>query len=148
MPARVDLVVTALERDDVLRPEQPQHLDLFLVAAGAVAEVHPERLVLHLVPADADAEPELAAGQHVDLRRLLGHEHGLALREDEHAGYQLEVGDRGEVSEQREHLVERRLRRVRAAPVRPGRHVGPDHVVVRHQEGEATLFRGASRSAR
>ena len=32
----------------------------------------PERLVLDGVPADADAEPEAAAGEHVDLGRLLG----------------------------------------------------------------------------
>ena len=144
----VDLVVATLERDDVLCPQQTHHLDLLFVATRSVAEVHAEGLVLHLVPTDADAEPKLAARQHVDLGRLLGHEHGLTLREDEHAGDELEVRVRGEESEQHEDFVERCLGVVRAAPVGPGREVGADHVVVGHQEGEAALLGGASEAQR
>jgi hypothetical protein len=43
-----------------------------------------------LVPADPDAEPKPAARQYVETGRLLGDEHGLALRQDQHAGRKAE----------------------------------------------------------
>ena len=112
----------AVEVDDRLRPEPPQHLDLLLRAAAAVREVLAERLELDEVPAEPDAEPEAPAGEDVDLGRLLGDERGLPLRQDEHAGDELEPRrDRGEVAEEDEDLVELVLGRVRPGPVRRGR---------------------------
>ncbi len=140
IPAGVDLVVATLERDDVLCPEQTHHLDLLFVATRPVAEVHAEGLVLHLVPPDAHAEAELAARQHVDFGGLLGDEHGLTLRKDEHAGDELEVCVRGKEPEQHEDLVERCFGVVRTAPIRPRREVRADHVVVGHQEREPALL--------
>ncbi len=136
----VDLVVAARERDHVVGPEQAQHLDLLLVPAGPVAEPGAERLVLHCVPPDPDAEPEPAARQHVDLGRLLGDERGLALREHQHARHEFELGDRGEEPEQHEDLVERGLGVVRTAPVGPPSQAGAEDVVVGHQEREAARF--------
>ena len=76
----------------------------------------PERLVLDRVPAEPDAEPEPAAGEQVDLGGLLGHERGLALRQDDDAGDQLERRHRGQVAEHHERLVERRRARCTDPP--------------------------------
>src|SRR3546814_8105935 len=53
-----DGVEAALEVHDGLLEEPPEQLDLLGDAAASGVEVLPERLVLHLVPADADAEAE------------------------------------------------------------------------------------------
>ena len=84
----------AVEVDDRLRPEPPQQVDLLLGAPAAVVEVLAERLELDVVPADPDAEPQTPAGEHVDLGRLLRDERRLPLRQDEHAGDELEPGRR------------------------------------------------------
>ena len=63
---------------------------------------------LHLVPADADAEPEPPAGQHVEARRLLRHQHRLALRQDQHADGEADtLRAAGEEPEQHERIVVR-----------------------------------------
>ena len=90
MPACWMRVVLAVEVDELFGPERAQQRDLLLDAAAAVVEVLAERLELDGVPADADAEPQAAAGEHVDLRRLLGDERGLALRQDDDAGRELD----------------------------------------------------------
>ena len=64
--------------------------DLLGHAASALIEGLAERLVLDGVPPEPDAEPEPAAGQQVHLRGLLRDERGLALREDDDAGHELE----------------------------------------------------------
>ena len=64
--------------------------------------------------------------EQVDLGRLLGHERGLALRQDDDAGHQLERRDRGEVAEQHERLVERRVRRRTGRSSRVHRGVGAE----------------------
>ena len=71
--------------------QQPaQQRDLLVHPPPAVGERLAERLVLDGVPADADAEPEAAVGQQVDLGGLLGDERGLALGQDDDPGDQLE----------------------------------------------------------
>ena len=106
----------------------------------AVGEVGTERFVLHRVPSEADAEPEPAEREQVDLGGLLRDERGLALREDDDAGHQLERRDRGEVAEQHERLVKRRVDVVRAVPRRVHLGIGAEHVVVREQVREAELL--------
>ena len=51
--------------------------------ASAVGEVLTQRLVLDRVPAQSDAEPEATLGEQVHLGRLLGHQGGLPLRQDD-----------------------------------------------------------------
>ena len=68
---------------------------MLLDPGAAVREVLVERLVLHPVPPDAHAEAQPAAREQVELSRLLGDEHGLALRQDQDAGDQLERGGDG-----------------------------------------------------
>ncbi len=54
------------------------------------------------------AEPQAAAGEHVDLGRLLRRERGLALREDDDARHELDLPRaRREEAEEHERLVER-----------------------------------------
>ena len=84
-------------------------LDLLAHAPAAIGEVGAERLVLDRVPTEADAEPEPAVGEQIDLGGLLGDERRLALRQDDDARDELERRDRGEVAEQHERLVERRI---------------------------------------
>src|SRR4029450_2267664 len=47
----VDTVVLALVADDLLGPQQAHHLNLLLDPSTARAEVFPQSLVLHSVPA-------------------------------------------------------------------------------------------------
>ena len=107
-----------------------------------------ERLVLDRVPADADAEAEPAAGEQVDLGRLLGDERGLALRQDDDPGDELELRARGEVAEQHERLVERRVHVVRARPGGWAVRIGAEHVVVGEQVGEPELLHRLPYAAR
>ncbi len=94
------------EIDQVLSPQEPHPLDLLGLARAAGLPLDVERLVLDMVPADADAESQPAAAQDVDLGRLLGDHAGLALRQDQHAAAQLDLlGDGGDEGHRREGLV-------------------------------------------
>ena len=90
MPTPVELVVRALEGHHRLGPELAHDRDLLADAAAAGVEVLVQRLVLDVVPADAHAQAQAPAGEDVDRRGLLGHQRGLALRQDDDAGHQLE----------------------------------------------------------
>ncbi len=85
-PGILDGVVLAGEGDVRLGPERLHDLDLLLRAAPPVAEILVEAGELDRVPADPDPEPEAPAAQHVERGGLLGDEHGLALRQDQHLG--------------------------------------------------------------
>ena len=71
-PTSSRLLAAELGGHAPLRPEPPQQRDLRVHALAARVEVLAQRLVLERVPADAEPEPQPAAGEHVDLRRLLG----------------------------------------------------------------------------
>jgi hypothetical protein len=58
-----DVIELALERHQGLAPELAQELHLLLLAPTASVEVLPERLVLDVVPADADTEADASAGE-------------------------------------------------------------------------------------
>ncbi len=126
-----------------LRPEAAQNLDLLLDAAAAGMEVLVQRLVFDVIPAESDAEPQPAAAQHVDFRRLLRDEHRLALRQDENPRDELDIrGEGGHVAEHDERLVERVGGGVTPAPVRTGGGIGAEHVVVGQDMVEAKPFGG------
>ena len=127
------MLVAAFEGHRRFGEKTTQQLDLFLAAHAAVAEVLAERFVLDRVPPDADPEAEPTFGEKVDFGGLFGDERGLALREDDDPGHDLERRDRGDVSEQYERLVERRADVIGAAPTFVHRGIGPEHVVVREQ---------------
>ena len=60
-----------------------------------------------LVPADADAQAEAAAAQHIQTGRLFRDQRGLPLRNDQHAGGELQFRrDAGQITEQNERIME------------------------------------------
>ena len=130
--ARVgDGVPTALEGDEVVRPQRSHHFDLLFGAAAPVGEVLVQRLVLHAVPAYADAETEAAFGEDVDLGGLLGDEGGLTLWEDEDAGYELDLlRQSGKVAEQHEGFVEGVRVSIGASEPLVGLAIGAENVVI------------------
>jgi hypothetical protein len=112
-PGVADAVELAAEFDDRLSPQRAEHRDLLGRAPAAVLEGLVERLVLDRVPAYADPEAQAPAAQHVDLRRLLGHERRLPLRQDQDAGRQRDAAGNGrEVRHERQRLVHHGLVRV------------------------------------
>ena len=123
-----------------LGPEAAHEVDLLLEPSPAVREVLAQRLVLHRVPADPHAEPEPTRGEHVDFRGLLRDERGLALRQDDDPGDELRRGDRGQVAEHHERLMERRVDVVGTAPVLMNLRVGAHDVVVRQDVGVTELL--------
>ena len=154
-----DRFVVALEGDDFLRPELSQQTYLLLDAAAAVGEGLAETVVLHVVPADADPETQLSAAEDVDLRRLLGDQCGLALREDQHAGEQLELGQGRDEPEQDKRLVEGGLVVVDVLPARGARKrlqgrtlgmrrgIGAQDVIQRQDVVEAEVAHGLDERA-
>ena len=136
MPATVEI-------DHGLGPQHPHELDLLLEAAPSVVEIHPQRLVLDRVPADAETEAKAAAGEHVYLRRLLREQRRLALRRDDDSGDELEPRRHaGEVAEEHEDLVEQVLGPVRADEVGVACIVRTEHVVVGEEVVEAEVLYG------
>ena len=128
-----------VERHQLLGPERAHDRDLLLDALAAILEVLAQRLELDGVPADAHAEPQAPARQHVDGGRLLGDERGLPLREDQDARRQPQsAGHAGEKAEQHERLVERVAMGIRALPaarplgVRPQDMVEGEHMGIAH----------------
>ena len=103
---------------------------MLLAAAPPVAEVLAERLILHLVPADPDAEAESPPGEQVDLGRLLRDQGGLALGQDDHASDQFQRGQCGQVAEENEGLAERGPDIVGPVPRTVDGWVGSEYVVV------------------
>jgi hypothetical protein len=76
----------------------------------------------------ADPEPETAAAQHVETRRLLRDQRGLALRQDQDAGRKAELRRHpGEVREQRERVVVKPRRH--PLPAGRARGIGAEHMV-------------------
>src|SRR4051794_33623374 len=136
-----DLVPASMEADHRLRPERPQYGDLLLHACRTIVEILAERLVLDLVPANADAQAQPAAAEHIDLSRLLGHQRSLPLRQNDHAGHKLKpLGQAGQVAEQDERLVEQGIAGVCAAPVRPVGGASTQHMIVSQQMLVAKRF--------
>jgi len=87
---------------------------------------------LHLIPAHADTEPEAAAAEHVETGSLLGNQHRLTLRENQHLGGEFDLFRAGsDETECHEGVVEQ------AEPTRAAacgvRRVAAEHVVSQRQ---------------
>jgi hypothetical protein len=138
----VDGVVLALEGHVRLRPERLHDLRLFLRPAATVVEILVQGGEFNLVPADADAQAEAAAGQHVEAGRLLRDQRGLALGDDQHAGGEGQFRrDGGQIAKQNERIMEHVVGDGAArvgAGVRSG--IGAQHVVRRFEEIVAQGF--------
>src|SRR5439155_17121313 len=126
---------------ELLRPQRAHDLDLLLDAAAARVEVGAERFELDRIPSDRDAEPQTAAREHVDRRRLLRHERGLALRQDDDPARESKAGRHpGEESKEHERLVERVAMRVRALPAARALRIRAEDVIEREEMSVAHLF--------
>src|SRR5262245_941451 len=123
-PSIGDTVPLAFERDRLLCPQPPHQLDLLLRSRPSIMEIRAERLVLDGVPTGTHTEAQSPACEHVETGGLFRDERGLTLRKDDDCGHELEMsGQRGEVAEQYEWLVELAFRGVRTTPV--GSRRGP-----------------------
>ncbi len=114
-----------------LGPQGAHDLDLLFRAAAAVVEVLVQADKLDLVPPDPDAEPEAPARQDVETGGLLGDQHGLALRQDQHLGREIaDAGAAGQETEQHEGIVVEIGRpRARLGPAGAACDIGAEHVV-------------------
>ena len=110
--------------------------------AARLLEGHAERVVLELVPADAEPESETTAAEQVDLGRLLGQQRRLALRPDQDGGGEGQVGAAGQVGEHRQRLAKGVVDRVGPTEIAEHRGVAAQHVVVRGQVGVAEVRDG------
>ena len=130
----VDVVVVGLVRHQRLRPQLAQYLDLLLDLPSAGAEILAQGVVLDVVPADADAQPQSSGAQHVHRGRLLGDEGGLPLRQNQNAGDEFQLrGDGGEKAEQHHGFVKRMGVGVGAGEAGQAVRVSAKHVVVDEQ---------------
>src|SRR5439155_10586996 len=89
-PGIVDHVMGGAVRHQRLGPELAQYLNLLFHAAPACLKFLAQRIVLNVIPAKADTKSQTPATQDIDLRRLLGDQHGLALWQDEDTCRKLE----------------------------------------------------------
>src|SRR5437867_979798 len=134
----------AVEAEHGLGPQLAHDGDLLVDTLPSIAVALVERFIFDEVPADADAESEPAAAEHIYGGGLLGDERRLPLWQDEHAGHQLQsLGRSGQVAEEHEHFVERTLvgvGRLTEADLRPLETLGhrPEYVVVDDKMIEAS----------
>ena len=137
-PGLGDPMVVAFEAEGVLAPQAAHQADLLGLALAAVAEVLVQGFVLHGVPARADAEAQPIVRQQRHFRRLLGHQGCLPLGQYQHRGDQLQAGGHGsDEGIEGERLVEGDVLVVGAAPAAGPIRVGPQHMVVDQQMGDA-----------
>src|SRR5260370_33554085 len=123
-------MVAALVAHDLLTPEEAHHLDLFFYDPPSRMEIHAQGLIFYRVPAYPYAEAYLAACENVHLRRLLGDERGLPLREDDDSRNQFQACQRCEVAEEHEWFVEHILLSV-TLPAPAVRGISTQNVVIR-----------------
>src|SRR5215510_15527919 len=83
-----DLMPLSLEMHHLLRPQRAQHGNLLLTPSPTDVEILAQGLVLDRIPVDADAQPQATGAEHIDFRRLLGHQGSLPLRQDEDGRHQ------------------------------------------------------------
>ncbi len=138
-PGGLNVVEASVHGHAPLGPQGAQHGDLLLQDGTSLLERHPQRVVLHLVPADPEPEPEAAAAEQVDLGRLLGEQRRLALGPDQDGGREGEVRAAGQVREHRQRLAEGVVDRVGTAEIAVHRRVRAEHVVVGRQVGVAEV---------
>src|SRR3954454_14470280 len=129
----VNRVPLAFDADMRLGPQLLHDLDLLFRAAATIVEVLIETDEFDLVPSHPDAEPETAAAQHVETGGLLRYQHGLALRQDQHASRETELrAHPGEIAEQNEWIVIKAVGNTFASG--SARRVLPHHMVGRLYE--------------
>ncbi len=105
-------------------------------------EILAQGFVFHLVPADAHTQAHAAAAEHVHLGGLLRHQCRLSLRQDDHAGGELDApGEAGQVAKEYERFVKRVLVGV-AVPAGAVGRARAQHMVIGQQMGVAQALGG------
>jgi hypothetical protein len=99
-PGRGNLVEVAVELDQVVGPQRPQHPQELLAPGAALRVRHARGRELHPGPADAEPHVEAAAGDDVEGGQLLGHQGRREERHVEHRHPQPDAaGVAGQVGE-------------------------------------------------
>ena len=80
--------VPALDRDRVLGPHPPHHLDALVEQLVALVELHAQRAELRAQVAGRDAEDHPTVRERVERRHALRREERVAVRGDVHVGLQ------------------------------------------------------------
>ena len=65
-----------------LRPQGAQQRNLLRAAPSPVVKIAVQGFIFHIIPADAHAQAQAAAAQHIHRRGLLGDQGGGPLRQD------------------------------------------------------------------
>src|SRR5436309_10041323 len=129
-------------RDERRTPKLPEHFDLLLHAVPARFELHAERLVFHMIPSESNTEPEASAAQAIDLRGLFRNKDGLALRQDQDTGCQLNpLCHSCKKTEQHHRLVKWILVRVRSGESSGAVRIRTKHVIVDEEVIVSERFR-------
>jgi hypothetical protein len=108
----------------------------------AIVEILVESDEFDLIPADADAEAESPAAQHVERSRLLCDQHRLTLRQYQYTDGKADLlRAAGKKPEQDEGVVIGGGCRADAPAAVVGSRVGAEHMIRRHQMAEAQPLR-------
>src|SRR5215471_13247256 len=114
-----NMVPATMEIDYFLRPQRPHHGNLFLRALATIVEILTQSLIFRRVPANPHAQAQAPTAQHVHFRRLLRHQRGLPLAQNDDGGHQLDTLRHGrEVSVEDKRLVKHVVLRIRPLPPR------------------------------
>ena len=109
--ARGDVVVADFDIDHVLGPEALQDIEILIHDLAALLERHADGVELAPVPARRHAHEQPAVREKVHARKLLGEDDGIAHRQHQDAGAELDpAGARGDGGQQRERLDNGKIR--------------------------------------
>src|SRR5262245_52155775 len=119
-----DMVPAPMEVDHFLRPQGPHHGNLFLRALATIMEILTQSLIFRRVPANANAQAQASAAQHIDFRRLLCDQRRLPLAQNDDCCYQLDaLGHSRQVPVEDKGLMKHIVLRIRPLPPRVMRGV-------------------------
>src|SRR5262249_42000936 len=112
-------------------------------------EILTQGLVLDGIPADTDAQPQTTATEHIDFRRLLGHQGSLTLRQDEDGRHQLQpLGNASEIAHEGQGFVEIALVGIRKlGHLRMELRISAQDVVEEADVGIPQILRGLDKVA-
>ena len=85
------MVPPALEMHHRLGPQRPQDGNLLLAPPPPIVKILIQGFKLHRIPSNAYPQAKAAPADEIDLRRLLGDQGRLALRENEDTRYELKL---------------------------------------------------------
>ena len=135
-------VPPALKIHDGLGPQRPEDGNLLLAAPPPIVKIRIEGFKLHGIPANPDPKAEAAPADEIDLRRLLGDQGRLTLRENEDTGDEFQRRRAGrQIPHHHQGFVEGVLMTVRGTRQRRMvGMIGPEHMVGHDQVRKPEAF--------